>query len=49
MLHTSIIFIFFLTFQFRDCREEALKFLCVFMEKVGDKIHPYASNIKVDK
>uniref|UniRef100_A0A8C3EGH3 DNA-dependent protein kinase catalytic subunit n=1 Tax=Corvus moneduloides TaxID=1196302 RepID=A0A8C3EGH3_CORMO len=32
--------------EFRDCREEALKFLCVFMEKVGDKIHPYACNIK---
>ena len=39
----------FLTFQFRDCREEALKFLCVFMEKVGDKVHPYACNIKVGK
>uniref|UniRef100_A0A8C3EIM9 DNA-dependent protein kinase catalytic subunit n=1 Tax=Corvus moneduloides TaxID=1196302 RepID=A0A8C3EIM9_CORMO len=33
--------------EFRDCREEALKFLCVFMEKVGDKIHPYACNIKL--
>ncbi|XP_071410665.1 DNA-dependent protein kinase catalytic subunit isoform X2 [Pithys albifrons albifrons] len=32
--------------EFRDCREEALKFLFVFMEKVGDKVHPYASNIK---
>ncbi|XP_072708622.1 DNA-dependent protein kinase catalytic subunit isoform X1 [Ciconia boyciana] len=32
--------------EFRDCREEALKFLCVFMEKVGDKVHPYACNIK---
>ncbi|XP_010572683.1 PREDICTED: DNA-dependent protein kinase catalytic subunit isoform X4 [Haliaeetus leucocephalus] len=32
--------------EFRDCREEALKFLCVFMEKVGDKVHPYARNIK---
>ncbi|RMC15431.1 hypothetical protein DUI87_07622 [Hirundo rustica rustica] len=32
--------------EFRDCREEALKFLCVFMEKVGDKIHPYACSIK---
>ncbi|KAK2527806.1 Prkdc [Columba livia] len=31
---------------FRDCREEALKFLCVFMEKVGDEVHPYACNIK---
>uniref|UniRef100_A0A8C3K0K1 DNA-dependent protein kinase catalytic subunit n=1 Tax=Calidris pygmaea TaxID=425635 RepID=A0A8C3K0K1_9CHAR len=31
---------------FRECREEALKFLCVFMEKVGDKVHPYACNIK---
>ncbi|KAI1243372.1 hypothetical protein IHE44_0000969 [Lamprotornis superbus] len=29
-----------------DCREEALKFLYVFMEKVGDKINPYACNIK---
>ncbi|KAJ7402013.1 hypothetical protein BTVI_90061 [Pitangus sulphuratus] len=33
--------------EFRDCREEALKFLCVFMEKVGDKVHPYACNIKL--
>ncbi|KAK2522227.1 Prkdc [Columba guinea] len=32
---------------FRDCREEALKFLCVFMEKVGDEVHPYACNIKL--
>ncbi|XP_027746012.1 DNA-dependent protein kinase catalytic subunit isoform X2 [Empidonax traillii] len=32
--------------EFRDCREEALKFLCIFMEKVGDKVHPYACNIK---
>uniref|UniRef100_A0A8C3K0S4 DNA-dependent protein kinase catalytic subunit n=1 Tax=Calidris pygmaea TaxID=425635 RepID=A0A8C3K0S4_9CHAR len=32
--------------EFRECREEALKFLCVFMEKVGDKVHPYACNIK---
>ncbi|XP_071593605.1 DNA-dependent protein kinase catalytic subunit [Heliangelus exortis] len=32
--------------EFRDCREEALKFLCVFMEKVGDNVHPYACNIK---
>ncbi|KAM9024210.1 DNA-dependent protein kinase catalytic subunit [Ara ararauna] len=32
--------------EFRDCREEALKFLCVFMEKVGDKVHPYACHIK---
>ncbi|XP_054250756.1 DNA-dependent protein kinase catalytic subunit [Indicator indicator] len=32
--------------EFRDCREEALKFLCVFMEKVGDKVHPYACSIK---
>uniref|UniRef100_A0A8C3TYH6 DNA-dependent protein kinase catalytic subunit n=1 Tax=Catharus ustulatus TaxID=91951 RepID=A0A8C3TYH6_CATUS len=32
--------------EFRDCREEALKFLYVFMEKVGDKIHPYACHIK---
>uniref|UniRef100_A0A8C6J8U6 DNA-dependent protein kinase catalytic subunit n=1 Tax=Melopsittacus undulatus TaxID=13146 RepID=A0A8C6J8U6_MELUD len=34
------------TEEFRDCREEALKFLCVFMEKVGDKVHPYACHIK---
>uniref|UniRef100_A0A8B9FXA0 DNA-dependent protein kinase catalytic subunit n=1 Tax=Amazona collaria TaxID=241587 RepID=A0A8B9FXA0_9PSIT len=34
------------TEEFRDCREEALKFLCVFMEKVGDKVHPYACRIK---
>uniref|UniRef100_A0A803W9J0 DNA-dependent protein kinase catalytic subunit n=1 Tax=Ficedula albicollis TaxID=59894 RepID=A0A803W9J0_FICAL len=33
--------------EFRDCREEALKFLSVFMEKAGDKIHPYACNIKL--
>uniref|UniRef100_A0A8C4UGT6 DNA-dependent protein kinase catalytic subunit n=1 Tax=Falco tinnunculus TaxID=100819 RepID=A0A8C4UGT6_FALTI len=32
--------------EFRDCREEALKFLCAFMEKAGDKVHPYACNIK---
>uniref|UniRef100_A0A672TSV6 DNA-dependent protein kinase catalytic subunit n=1 Tax=Strigops habroptila TaxID=2489341 RepID=A0A672TSV6_STRHB len=34
------------TEEFRDCREEALKFICVFMEKVGDKVHPYACHIK---
>ncbi|XP_035175280.1 DNA-dependent protein kinase catalytic subunit [Oxyura jamaicensis] len=32
--------------EFRDCREEALKFLCVFLEKVGDRAHPYACSLK---
>uniref|UniRef100_A0A663E4U0 DNA-dependent protein kinase catalytic subunit n=1 Tax=Aquila chrysaetos chrysaetos TaxID=223781 RepID=A0A663E4U0_AQUCH len=45
-LNFFFFFFFLVTLQFRDCREEALKFLCVFMEKVGDKVHPYACNIK---
>ncbi|XP_072855016.2 DNA-dependent protein kinase catalytic subunit [Pogona vitticeps] len=32
--------------EFRDCREEALKFLCAFLEKIGQKVHPYAQDIK---
>ncbi|XP_042110110.1 DNA-dependent protein kinase catalytic subunit [Ovis aries] len=32
--------------EFRDCREEALKFLCVFLEKIGQKITPYSLDIK---
>uniref|UniRef100_A0A8C6A8F9 DNA-dependent protein kinase catalytic subunit n=1 Tax=Marmota marmota marmota TaxID=9994 RepID=A0A8C6A8F9_MARMA len=32
--------------EFRDCREEALKFLYVFLEKIGQKIMPYAFDIK---
>ncbi|XP_074056019.1 DNA-dependent protein kinase catalytic subunit isoform X1 [Macrotis lagotis] len=32
--------------EFRDCREEALKFLCVFLEKIGQKIEPYSLGIK---
>ncbi|XP_062835416.1 DNA-dependent protein kinase catalytic subunit [Anolis carolinensis] len=32
--------------EFRDCREEALKFLLAFLEKTGPKIHPYAQDIK---
>lgn len=51
-LHTlklNFFCLFLVTLQFRDCREEALKFLCAFMEKVGDKVHPYACNIKVGK
>ncbi|KAM8811045.1 DNA-dependent protein kinase catalytic subunit [Eudromia elegans] len=32
--------------EFRDCREEALKFLCLFLEKIGEKVHPYACNVK---
>ncbi|OXB55687.1 hypothetical protein ASZ78_003819 [Callipepla squamata] len=35
-----------LPFQFRDCREEALKFLCVFLEKIGERVHPYARSLK---
>ncbi|CAH2285137.1 DNA-dependent kinase catalytic subunit [Pelobates cultripes] len=31
---------------FRDCREEALKFLCAFLEKIGPKVHPYSVAIK---
>uniref|UniRef100_A0A6I8P9D2 DNA-dependent protein kinase catalytic subunit n=1 Tax=Ornithorhynchus anatinus TaxID=9258 RepID=A0A6I8P9D2_ORNAN len=32
--------------EFRDCREEALKFLCIFLEKIGQKIEPYSYDIK---
>ncbi|XP_078543449.1 DNA-dependent protein kinase catalytic subunit [Lissotriton helveticus] len=32
--------------DFRDCREEALKFLCAFHEKIGQDVHPYACDIK---
>uniref|UniRef100_F6W6L3 DNA-dependent protein kinase catalytic subunit n=1 Tax=Monodelphis domestica TaxID=13616 RepID=F6W6L3_MONDO len=32
--------------EFRDCREEALKFLCIFLEKIGQKIEPYSLGIK---
>ncbi|XP_061454380.1 DNA-dependent protein kinase catalytic subunit isoform X2 [Rhineura floridana] len=34
------------TEEFRDCREEALKFLFAFLEKIGQKIHPYAQDVK---
>ncbi|GAB5583955.1 DNA-dependent protein kinase catalytic subunit isoform X1 [Prionailurus iriomotensis] len=34
------------TSLFRDCREEVLKFLCVFLEKIGQKITPYSLDIK---
>ncbi|XP_057593505.1 DNA-dependent protein kinase catalytic subunit isoform X2 [Hippopotamus amphibius kiboko] len=32
--------------EFRDCREEALKFLCVFLEKIGQRITPYSLDVK---
>ncbi|XP_029447109.1 DNA-dependent protein kinase catalytic subunit isoform X2 [Rhinatrema bivittatum] len=32
--------------QFRDCREDALKFLCSYLEKIGQKVQPYACDIK---
>ncbi|XP_066122188.1 DNA-dependent protein kinase catalytic subunit isoform X1 [Saccopteryx bilineata] len=32
--------------EFRDCREEVLKFLCIFVEKIGQKITPYSLDIK---
>ncbi|XP_037658373.1 DNA-dependent protein kinase catalytic subunit [Choloepus didactylus] len=32
--------------EFRDCREEVLKFLCIFLEKLGQKITPYSIDIK---
>ncbi|XP_066480516.1 DNA-dependent protein kinase catalytic subunit [Tiliqua scincoides] len=32
--------------EFRECREEALKFLCAFLEKIGLQVHPYAQDIK---
>ncbi|KAJ6662088.1 hypothetical protein lerEdw1_012553 [Lerista edwardsae] len=33
--------------EFRECREEALKFLCAFLEKIGLQVHPYALDIKL--
>ncbi|KAM5211726.1 DNA-dependent protein kinase catalytic subunit isoform 1-T1 [Hipposideros larvatus] len=32
--------------EFRDCREEVLKFLCIFLEKIGQKITPYSLDVK---
>uniref|UniRef100_A0A2K6EWI3 DNA-dependent protein kinase catalytic subunit n=1 Tax=Propithecus coquereli TaxID=379532 RepID=A0A2K6EWI3_PROCO len=32
--------------EFRDCREEILKFLCIFLEKIGQQIEPYSLDIK---
>ncbi|XP_054840598.1 DNA-dependent protein kinase catalytic subunit [Eublepharis macularius] len=32
--------------EFRECREEILKFLCIFLEKIGQKILPYAQDVK---
>ncbi|XP_024434002.2 DNA-dependent protein kinase catalytic subunit isoform X1 [Desmodus rotundus] len=32
--------------EFRDCREEVLKFLCIFLEKIGQKIIPYSLDVK---
>ncbi|XP_051006522.1 DNA-dependent protein kinase catalytic subunit [Acomys russatus] len=32
--------------EFRDCREEALKFLCVFLEKIEQKVTHYSLDIK---
>ncbi|XP_053414339.1 DNA-dependent protein kinase catalytic subunit [Nycticebus coucang] len=32
--------------EFRDCREEILKFLCIFLEKIGQKIEPYSLDTK---
>ncbi|XP_008767155.1 DNA-dependent protein kinase catalytic subunit isoform X1 [Rattus norvegicus] len=32
--------------EFRDCREEALKFLCVFLEKIDQKVLHYSFDIK---
>ncbi|XP_069477126.1 DNA-dependent protein kinase catalytic subunit [Ambystoma mexicanum] len=32
--------------EFQDCREEALKFLCAYLEKIGQNVHPYACDIK---
>ncbi|XP_060054547.1 DNA-dependent protein kinase catalytic subunit-like [Erinaceus europaeus] len=32
--------------EFRDCREEILKFLYVFLEKIGQKITPYSLDVK---
>ncbi|KAM9626909.1 DNA-dependent protein kinase catalytic subunit isoform 2-T2 [Trichechus inunguis] len=33
--------------EFRDCREEVLKFLFIFLEKIGQKITPYSLDIKL--
>uniref|UniRef100_A0A2K6UMZ3 DNA-dependent protein kinase catalytic subunit n=1 Tax=Saimiri boliviensis boliviensis TaxID=39432 RepID=A0A2K6UMZ3_SAIBB len=32
--------------EFRECREEILKFLCIFLEKMGQKMAPYCLEIK---
>uniref|UniRef100_A0A670Y1A7 DNA-dependent protein kinase catalytic subunit n=1 Tax=Pseudonaja textilis TaxID=8673 RepID=A0A670Y1A7_PSETE len=32
--------------DFRECREEALKFILAFVEKIGPKIQPYAQDVK---
>ncbi|XP_038201173.1 DNA-dependent protein kinase catalytic subunit [Arvicola amphibius] len=32
--------------EFRDCREEALKFLCLFLEKIDQKVTHYSLDIK---
>nr|XP_014345420.1 PREDICTED: DNA-dependent protein kinase catalytic subunit [Latimeria chalumnae] len=33
--------------EFRDNREEILKFLTAFVEKIGQKLNPYACNVKL--
>ncbi|XP_015673546.1 DNA-dependent protein kinase catalytic subunit-like [Protobothrops mucrosquamatus] len=32
--------------DFRECREEALKFILAFVEKIGLKVQPYAQDVK---
>uniref|UniRef100_F6UGH4 DNA-dependent protein kinase catalytic subunit n=1 Tax=Xenopus tropicalis TaxID=8364 RepID=F6UGH4_XENTR len=32
--------------EFKDCREDALKFLSTFLEKIGSNVQPYAMDIK---
>ncbi|XP_070603834.1 DNA-dependent protein kinase catalytic subunit [Erythrolamprus reginae] len=32
--------------DFRECREEALKFIIAFVEKIGPKVQPYAQDVK---
>ncbi|XP_068093458.1 DNA-dependent protein kinase catalytic subunit isoform X2 [Hyperolius riggenbachi] len=32
--------------EFRECREVALRFLCSFLEKIGQNVQPYALDIK---
>ncbi|XP_018425381.1 PREDICTED: DNA-dependent protein kinase catalytic subunit-like, partial [Nanorana parkeri] len=32
--------------EFRDCREEVLKFLCTFLEKIGQNVQHYAVDVK---